>query len=89
MFSLDKQKASAYLLITISLAVAFTLFQAYEYVACPFNITDSVYASCFFLLTAFHGFHVIVGTIFLGVCFIRIYLNHFTNKHHLGLEAAC
>jgi cytochrome c oxidase subunit 3 len=40
------------------------------------------------MATGFHGFHVIVGTIFLIVCTFRLYLNHFSDKHHFGFEAA-
>jgi heme/copper-type cytochrome/quinol oxidase subunit 3 len=74
--------------VTIFLAVAFTLFQAYEYVEAPFNLADGVYASTFFLATGFHGLHVIIGTIFLATCFYRFAKFHFTPRHHLGFEAA-
>ena len=47
-----------------------------------------VYASTFFMATGFHGFHVIVGTIFLLVCLIRSIKGHFTPDHHFGFEAA-
>ena len=40
------------------------------------------------MTTGFHGFHVIIGTIFLFISFIRIVLNHFTSTHHFGFEAA-
>ena len=53
--------------MTIFLAIVFTLFQVYEYVEAPFNLSDGVYASTFFVATGFHGLHVIIGTIFLTV----------------------
>ena len=40
------------------------------------------------MATGFHGFHVIVGTIFLAVCLYRAYLDQFTLRHHLGFEFA-
>jgi cytochrome c oxidase subunit 3 len=40
------------------------------------------------LATGFHGFHVIVGTIFLTVGFWRAYEYQFSRQHHLGFEAA-
>jgi len=73
---------------TIIFAFVFTLFQAYEYIEAPFNLSDGVYASTFFLTTGFHGLHVIIGTIFLVLCFIRFMKFHFTPRHHLGFEAA-
>jgi cytochrome c oxidase subunit 3 len=76
------------LVLTLVLATLFTLMQAFEYVNAPFNISDGVYGSCFYMSTGFHGFHVIIGTIALFVSLIRITLNHFTDKHHFGFESA-
>jgi len=53
---------------TLIAAFLFTILQFIEYREAPFSISDSVYGSTFFLLTGFHGFHVIVGSIFLTVC---------------------
>lgn len=78
-----------FLLFTILYGILFTLVQLYEYkYSVPFNINDSVYGSIFFLLTGFHGFHVIIGTIFLFVCSIRYYYKHFLKAHHVGFECA-
>lgn len=76
------------LIFTIILATLFTVLQAIEYINAPFNISDGVYGSCFYMATGFHGFHVFVGTIALFVSLIRIILNHFTNKHHFGFESS-
>ncbi|CAN4118956.1 unnamed protein product [Withania somnifera] len=59
-----------------------------EYYQAPFTISDSIYGSTFFLATGFHGFHVIIGTIFSIICGIRQYLGHLTKEHHVGFEAA-
>jgi heme/copper-type cytochrome/quinol oxidase subunit 3 len=64
------------------------MFQAYEYLSALFKISDGIYGTTFYLATGFHGFHVIIGTIFLIVCLIRLYRNHFTKQHHFGFEAA-
>lgn len=84
----DKDESILSLAITILFAIIFTLLQAYEYITAPFNISDSVYGSTFYLATGFHGFHVFIGTCFLIVCLIRLYFNHFTKEHHFGFEAA-
>ena len=76
------------LIFTLVLAFLFTGLQGLEYINAPFNISDGVYGSCFYLTTGFHGFHVFVGTIAIFVSFVRIILNHFTNKHHFGFESA-
>jgi cytochrome c oxidase subunit 3 len=38
--------------------------------------------------TGFHGFHVLVGSIFLAVCLFRAMKGHFTPNSHFGFEAA-
>jgi len=74
--------------MTLILAILFTSFQLSEYLNAPFNITDSIYGTTFYSLTGLHGLHVIIGTIFIFVCFVRFLLVHFTSKHHLGFEFA-
>nr|YP_002117873.1 cytochrome c oxidase subunit III [Ursus spelaeus]AOD42460.1 cytochrome c oxidase subunit III [Ursus ingressus]QUA11514.1 cytochrome c oxidase subunit III [Ursus kanivetz]AOD42473.1 cytochrome c oxidase subunit III [Ursus ingressus]AOD42485.1 cytochrome c oxidase subunit III [Ursus ingressus]QJF46840.1 cytochrome c oxidase subunit III [Ursus ingressus] len=76
------------LFITISLGVYFTLLQASEYYEASFTISDGVYGSTFFMATGFHGLHVIIGSTFLTVCFLRQLHFHFTSSHHFGFEAA-
>nr|YP_008758086.1 cytochrome c oxidase subunit III [Jellisonia amadoi]AGW80400.1 cytochrome c oxidase subunit III [Jellisonia amadoi] len=76
------------LLITIILGIYFSILQAYEYLEAPFTIADSVYGSTFFMATGFHGLHVIIGTLFLLICWIRLNLFHFSSTHHFGFEAA-
>ena len=60
------------MIITLILAVFFTALQAFEYVNAGFTISDSVFGSTFFMATGFHGFHVLIGTIFLCVCLVRM-----------------
>ena len=74
--------------ITILLGMAFTALQAYEYVHASFGFTDGIYSSTFYMATGFHGFHVIVGTCFLIVCWFRARAGHFQPDHHFGFEAA-
>jgi len=76
------------LIYTIILALFFTGLQAYEYNASPFNISDSVYGSVFYMTTGLHGSHVFIGTIFLTVCLYRLVAHHFTRTHHVGFECA-
>ena len=74
--------------LTLILAVLFTALQVMEYLEATFRISDGIYGSTFFLATGFHGFHVIVGTIFLSVQLGRLLYHHFTTSHHFGFEAA-
>jgi len=74
------------LLSTIVLAVLFTALMVAEYYIASFDISDSVYGSCFYMLTGLHGSHIIVAIIFLLVSAYRLYKNHFSNNSFLGAE---
>ncbi len=88
--------------ITVLLGLSFTALQAVEYLEAPFSfgfdvetsivngkvVAGGAYPSTFFMATGFHGFHVIVGTIFLAVCWVRAQAGHFKADHHFGFEAA-
>nr|YP_010564863.1 cytochrome c oxidase subunit 3 [Nymphon brevicaudatum]UZA61318.1 cytochrome c oxidase subunit 3 [Nymphon brevicaudatum] len=79
----DTMKA---LILTISLGGIFTILQGMEYWSASFTMADSIFGSIFFVTTGMHGIHVIIGTLFMSICSIRMNLNHFTNKHHTGME---
>jgi cytochrome c oxidase subunit 3 len=74
--------------ITIILGTIFTCVQAYEYVHATFAFKDNIYTSTFYMATGFHGSHVIIGTLFLIVCWFRARQGEFTPKGHIGFEAA-
>jgi cytochrome c oxidase subunit 3 len=93
----DRRAAKIGLLLTIILGALFTAVQVYEYK----HILDhnyffggegaensGLYGSAFFMATGFHGFHVLIGTIFLAVCLARLMGSGFTTKQHFGFEAA-
>nr|AWH61909.1 cytochrome c oxidase subunit III [Cicadella viridis] len=76
------------MILTIILGIYFTLLQGYEYYESSFCISDSVYGSTFFMSTGFHGLHVIIGTMFIIVSYMRMMNLHFSNMHHVGFEAS-
>jgi len=80
------------LILTVVLGLLFTSIQAYEYAHAAFAFSNAnggnIYGSTFFMATGFHGFHVIVGTIFLFICLMRAIKGDFTPKQHFGFEAA-
>jgi cytochrome c oxidase subunit 3 len=84
----DRQGLKYGLILTIALGAAFTCVQAWEYSHAAFHFSGNIYGATFFMATGFHGFHVIIGTIFLTVCLGRAYAGHFTPKQHLGFEFA-
>src|SRR3990167_2704998 len=84
----DREGLKKGLWLTILLGALFTCIQAYEYSVAPFPFGTNTYGSAFYMATGFHGFHVLVGTIFLIVCLVRTYKGHFTPQQHFGFETA-
>jgi cytochrome c oxidase subunit 3 len=96
----DRRGAAFGLLLTVLLGMCFTYIQfGVEYPEAGFafgNVfggahpitTANVYGASFFMATGFHGAHVIIGTIFLAVCLLRLLAGQFTPTKHFGLEAA-
>lgn len=76
------------LVITWILGIYFLSLQWIEYRMASFGIRDSVFGAIFFIATGFHGFHVIVGTLFLMVIWARVVKVHFRRSHHFGFECA-
>jgi cytochrome c oxidase subunit 3 len=73
-----------YIIITILLALSFLIIQIFEYTESNFNISDSAYASNFFILTGLHGMHVFIGTTFIFICFFISF--QYTIMDHLSFE---
>jgi cytochrome c oxidase subunit 3 len=84
----DRKGLISGLTLTVLLGVLFSFVQGYEYAHAPFAFRDSIYGATFFMATGFHGFHVLVGTIFLLVCLFRALGGGFSQQHHFGFEAA-
>ena len=78
--------------LTVVLGLIFLFFQAEEYVHAyrDLNLTmgSGIYGSTFFMLTGFHGAHVLLGTIMLAVMWFRALKGHFSKDKHFGFEAA-
>jgi heme/copper-type cytochrome/quinol oxidase subunit 3 len=77
-----KKHALVALIFTLILAVLFTCLQGLEYVNAPFNISDSVYGSCFYIATGFHGFHGALFSLFHSKQknLHRLYTNHLVKR---------
>lgn len=84
----NKEESVKALAITVALGMIFSGFQLYEYVHATFPFKGGIYSSAFYMATGFHGFHVLVGSIFLAVCLWRAKKGHFTPSSHFGFEAA-
>ena len=80
------------LCLTVALGALFLGLQAHEYwdayTLQNLRLSSGIYGSTFFMLTGFHGAHVLIGTIMLGVVLVRSIRGHFTPTHHFAFEAA-
>ena len=78
------------LFLTVALGIAFLLCQAAEYheayTEMGLTLGAGAYGASFFMLTGFHGFHVMLGTLMLIVILFRSMKGHFDADHHFGFE---
>ena len=84
----DRAGAKLGLVFTVLLGMVFTMLQAYEYSHAAFTFDGTLYGSAFFMATGFHGAHVVIGTIFLAICLIRLLMGGMSAEKHLGFEFA-
>lgn len=87
----NRKTLKIFLGLTWMLGLLFLFFQVEEYMHAyrELNLTlgSGIYGSTFFMLTGFHGVHVLLGTIMLFVIWCRVLRGHFTSKNHFGFEA--
>jgi cytochrome c oxidase subunit III len=84
----DRTGAKIGLLLTVLLGMSFTALQVIEYSEAGFSYDGSLYGSAFFMATGFHGAHVVIGTLFLLVCLLRLMAGGMKPDKHLGFEFA-
>ena len=75
--------------ITAAMGAVFLAGQAYEYFHAEFGLTSNLLASCFYVLTGFHGLHVMTGVLLiLCVLWRSREAGHYSSSSHFGVEAA-
>ena len=89
----NKKSFNKWLGVTVALALFFVGLQALEYYEAyahyGLTLNSGIYGSTFFMLTGFHGFHVMMGGFMLAIMLSRSVLyNHFDPHNHFGFEAA-
>ena len=89
----NRKRFNFWLGVTVTLAFIFVILQAVEYYEAyshlGLTLDSGVYGTTFFMLTGFHGMHVLIGGIFLLTQLVRSSgYKHFSDKEHFGFEAA-
>ncbi|MBT2788901.1 MULTISPECIES: cytochrome c oxidase subunit 3 [unclassified Halomonas] len=89
----DRKTCRNWLTGTVLLGCCFIMIQGIEYYEAyaHYGITleAGIFGATFFILTGFHGVHVIIGTLILATMLVRIYKGHFADENHFGFEASC
>ncbi len=82
----------AFMWMTVLLGIVFLCVQGYEYFHAyselNLKMSSGIYGSTFYMLTGFHGFHVLVGMLMLLFITLRLQKGHFTADKHFGFEGA-
>ncbi|MDK2123998.1 cytochrome c oxidase subunit 3 [Chitinimonas sp. DQS-5] len=88
----NRGQLKLFLLLTVALGFTFLGLQAYEYhhgwTEMNLTLASGVYGATFYLMTGFHGLHVMIGAIMLTVVLLRSVKGHFKPDHHFAFEAA-
>jgi len=78
--------------MTVLLGFSFVCVQGYEYFHAyhelNLKLSSGAYGSTFFMLTGFHGLHVIIGMLMLFFITLRLMRGHFTPERHFCFEGA-
>ena len=87
-----RAKTIAWMWLTVLLGATFVCVQAFEYhhayTELNLKLSSGIFGSTFFMLTGFHGFHVLVGMLMLLFITLRLMKGHFTPQRHFGFEGA-
>jgi cytochrome c oxidase subunit III len=75
--------------ITAAMGIVFLAGQLYEYFNLEMGLTTNLFASCFYVLTGFHGLHVTFGLLLiLSVLWRSREKGHYSSESFFGVEAA-
>jgi len=74
-------------LLTMAMGTFFLYGQAVEWMGLPFGFTSGVFGGSFYLLTGFHGLHVLTGVLLQGIMLGRSFIPGNYEGGEFGVEA--
>jgi cytochrome c oxidase subunit 3 len=73
--------------LTLLLGAVFIVIQGYEFSTNGFGLDAGTFGSTFYILTGFHGAHVLAGAALIAVVANRARLGLVSARHHTAVEA--
>lgn len=87
-----RELCKTWLFITLCLGFVFLALQGYEWGYLQqrdgFFVDTNVAGTIFYLITGFHGAHVITGLVLLLMVYARLEMGSFDRKRHFSMQAA-
>jgi len=77
----DRKNTLIYLSIALGLTIIFFFCQIFEFYFSSFDITDSAFGTCFFVLTGLHGMHIFMAIIAITILLGRIIQYHMSDVY--------
>ena len=84
----DRSRILRWLGLTLLLGGIFIVVQGYEFATNGFGLGSGIFGSTFYILTGFHGAHVLVGLAIIGIVANRARLGLVSAEHHTAVEAS-
>ena len=82
----SRSKLLRWLGLTLLLGGIFIVVQGYEFTTNGFGLSDGTFGSTFYILTGFHGAHVLAGLALIAIVANRARLGFVSAEHHTALE---
>jgi cytochrome c oxidase subunit III len=83
----ERSRILRWLGLTLLLGGIFIVIQGYEFATNGFGLGSGVFGSTFYILTGFHGAHVLIGLAFIAIVANRARLGLVSADNHVAVES--
>ncbi len=87
----DLKAATGNLAVTALLGAVFLVLKGIDYahmIHSGFTISSNLFGSCYYLITAFHGLHVLSGIILLTYLIVKTRAGEYSSANYVRIECA-